>query len=151
MNRTRLLVVLALASVASAVGCKKKEAAPTVAPPAPSAPVNPARASTVRVTEVQLGNALGDDKRVKVPSTAFGKTDTVFASVVTEGSAPTAELSARWTYQDGQVVNETKRAIAPNAAAGAVAVTEFSIQKPDGWPAGDYKVEISLDGKPVES
>jgi hypothetical protein len=142
MSGGKLMTVLVLAAFASAAGCKKAQA------PAPApAPVDPARAPALRVTEVQLGNALAEDKRVKAPTTSFAKNDTVFASVVTEGAAPSAELSARWTYQDGQVVNETKRAIAP----GAVAVTEFSIQKPDGWPTGDYKVEISLDGKPVQS
>jgi len=25
-------------------------------------------------------------------------------------------------------------------------VTEFSIQKPEGWPAGDYSVEILVSG-----
>jgi hypothetical protein len=29
------------------------------------------------------------------------------------------------------------------------AANEFHISKPDGWPAGDYQVEISLDDKPV--
>jgi hypothetical protein len=135
----RASVVVALATFALA-GCKKS-APPTVAPP-----VAPARAA-VHVTDVQIGTALGDDKKVKNPTTTIGKKDMVFASVATEGAATSAELSARWTYQDGQVVNETKRAIAP----GPTSVTEFSIQKPDGWPTGDYKVEISLDGKPVES
>jgi hypothetical protein len=135
----------ALALMALAVsGCKKNDQ-PTPNTQAP--PVAPARVTAVRVVDLSLGNALGDDKRVKIPSTTFNKTDTLFASVTTEGAAPSAELTARWTYQDGQVVNETKRSIAPTA----VAVTEFSISKPDGWPAGDYKVEISLDGKPVES
>ena len=48
-------------------GCKKKEAAPADAG-RPQAPVNPARVTAVRVTEVQLGNALGEDKRVKAPT-----------------------------------------------------------------------------------
>jgi hypothetical protein len=30
-------------------------------------------------------------------------------------------------------------------------VTTFHISKPDGWPAGSYKVEISLDGTVVDS
>lgn len=82
---------------------------------------------------------------MKAPTTSFSTKDTIFASVVTEGAgAAPAEMGAKWTFQDGQVVNETKRAI----AASAVAVTEFSIQKPNGWPPGEYKVEISLDGKP---
>ncbi|WP_266170273.1 hypothetical protein [Dyella subtropica] len=29
--------------------------------------------------------------------------------------------------------------------------TGFEISKPDGWPAGNYKVEISLSGQPAGS
>ena len=137
------MAALALA-IGGAAGCKKQEA-----PVPPPPPVDPARvpAAEVKVTEVQLGTALGADKRVAEAKTAFTPKDTIFASVATEGTASNAELVARWTFQDGQVVNETRRAIAP---AGKE-VTEFSIQKPDGWPAGTYKVEISLNGKPADS
>jgi hypothetical protein len=139
--RSSLVLSLALA-LAAAGGCKKAETPPT-APPSAGTPA----AAAVQVTEVEVGNALGPDKRVRTPMTTFSPKDVIMASVVTQGSAPSIELSARWTYQDGQVVNETKRSIAP---AGTVA-TEFSIQKPDGWPVGAYKVEISLDGRPVQS
>jgi hypothetical protein len=30
-------------------------------------------------------------------------------------------------------------------------VTDFQISKPDGWPTGKYKVEVSLDGAAVQS
>jgi hypothetical protein len=140
----RLAAACALGALALGAGCKKQQPPPTAPPP----PVNPERAVVgVKVTEVQLGKALGADKRVTEPLTSFAPKDTIFASVVTEGSATAAELTARWTFQDGQLVNETKRSIAP----GAKEVTEFSIQKPDGWPAGTYKVEILLDGKPADS
>jgi len=33
----------------------------------------------------------------------------------------------------------------PSVATGA-AVTEFPIQKPEGWPAGDYRVDILVSG-----
>jgi hypothetical protein len=135
------LVIGLFASAGAA--CKKKETVPPMqAPPAPAAPT-----AAVRVTEVQVGKALGPDKRVEAPVEAFSTKDVIFASVVTEGTAPAAELTARWTFQDGQVVNETKRSIAPSAKD----ITEFSIQKPDGWPVGQYTVAIMLDGKPVES
>jgi hypothetical protein len=146
-----LVAALAACAFIGAAGCKKKEAPPTTQT---APPVAPARVETIRVTEVQLGNALGEDKRVKTQMTSFSPKDTVFAAVVTEGASPGTELVARWTYQDGQIVNETKRPIAPAAApggAGTVAVTEFSIQKPDGWPPGEYKVEISADGKPLQT
>jgi hypothetical protein len=139
--RPSLVLPLALA-LAAAGGCKKAETPPPAPPPA-----EPPAAAAVQVTEVQVGNALGPDKRVRTPMTTFSPKDVIMASVVTQGTAPSIELSARWTYQDGQVVNETKRSVAPS---GTVA-TEFSIQKPDGWPVGAYKVEISLDGRPVQS
>jgi hypothetical protein len=142
-GRWQALAVSAALGLGGVVaGCKKEQPAqpPIQAPPAPAA-------TAVRVTEVQVGKALGPDKRVQTPLESFSTKDVIFATVVTEGTAPSAELTARWTYQDGQVVNETKRSIAPTAKD----VTEFSIQKPDGWPVGQYTVAISLDGKTVES
>jgi hypothetical protein len=147
MSATRSRTTWIVAALALAIGgaaCKK--AAPP-APPAPP-PVDPARvpAAEVKITEVQLGSALGADKRVAEAKTAFATKDTIFASVATEGTGNT-EVAAKWTFQDGQVVNETKK----NLVLGGKEVTEFSIQKPDGWPAGTYKVEISLNGKPADS
>jgi hypothetical protein len=140
----RLLMGALAIGVLAGGACKKEQPAqpPIQAPPAGSAPT-----AAVRVTEVQLGKTLGPDKRVQEPAEQFSTKDVIFASVVTEGTAPAAELTARWTFQDGQVVNETKRSIAPAAKE----ITEFSIQKPDGWPVGQYTVAILLDGKPVES
>ena len=51
-------------------------------------------------------------------------------------------LSARWTYEDGQLVSEGSETIAPTGPAA----TEFHIAKPDGWPPGNYRVEISANG-----
>jgi hypothetical protein len=134
-------MALALGALSAALACKKAPPAAPTAPPGQTA-------AAVRVTEVQIGNELGQDKRVKAPKSEFSSKDVIFASVVTEGSAPSAELTARWTFQDGQVVNETKRSIAPSAPSD---VTEFSIQKPDGWPVGTYQVHISLNGQPAET
>jgi hypothetical protein len=139
-----LACVLALATLAAA--CQKKEAPAPAAEVTPSAPTGMA-APAVRVTDVQLGTAVGADKRVTDPKDRFSPKDTIFVSVVTEGSAPSATVSARWTFQDGQVVKEDSRSIAPTGTEA----TEFSIQKPDGWPAGDYKVEIRLNGQTAET
>jgi hypothetical protein len=46
---------------------------------------------------------------------------------------------------DGTPVSTDSRSIVPSGTD----VTEFSIQKADGWPKGDYKVEVTLDGAPV--
>jgi hypothetical protein len=65
--------------------------------------------------------------------------------VFTSGSSPSAELKTRFTFQDGQVVDETTRTIAPTGQA----VTEFHISKPDGFPVGKYRVEVFVNGAPA--
>src|SRR5262249_19431592 len=62
-------------------------------------------------------------------------------SVDTQGWSAPVTLTARWTYEDGQVVNESSQ----QAEAGP-ATTEFHIAKPSGWPAGSYQIEILADG-----
>ena len=106
------------------------------------APSGDAATQAVRVTDVNLGRSLNADKTVGDNTESFRPADTIYASVVTDGSSPSATLKARWTYQDGQVVDESVQTIAPTGKA----TTEFHISKPDGWPAGKYKVEVSLNG-----
>lgn len=109
--------------------------------------VVPTTSAAVRVSEVQLGRSIGADKRVTAPLTEFTPNDSVYASVVTDGSAPNATVSARWTYEDGQVVEETTQTITPSGTA----VTEFHVSRPGGWPTGRYQVQISLNGTPAQT
>jgi hypothetical protein len=104
-----------------------------------------APAGDVRITTIDLGNAIQADKRVTMATTTFNPGETVYASVATDGAAANATLTARWTYQDGQVVHESTQTIAPTGPE----VTEFHVSKPDGWPAGKYNVEILLNGTSV--
>jgi len=104
-------------------------------------------ASNVQVERVDLGKHVGNDNQVTDHSDAFTPNETIYASVVTQGSAPTAELKTRWTYQDGQVVDEVSRTIAPQGGAA----TEFHVSKPDGLPVGKYRVEVFLNGAPAAS
>ena len=153
MNRNRLSMVLAAALVGSValVGCKKKEE-PVVTPPAAETPAPmptepapaPAPAATA-VNSVDLGNTIGADNKIAAPGTSFGAKDKIYASVTTDG--PNAgKLAAKWSFQDGQVVHEESK----DVAAGPQ-VTQFQITKPDGWPVGKYKLEVSLDGAVVQT
>lgn len=154
-ERTLSLLALALAGALTLVACNKgPENAPapaTTPPPAPVATTPPPAAAPaqqgVSVTSVDLGTAVGADQKVTSPTTSFSPKDTIYAAVATTGSATSATLGAKWTYQDGQTVNDSSQTIAPTGPA----VTTFHISKPDGWPAGNYKVEISLDGNAVSS
>ena len=96
----------------------------------------------VRVSQIDMGRSLNADKTINDNTDSFKPNDAIYASIVTEGSAATATLKARWTYQDGQVVNESTQTITPTGNAR----TEFHISKPDGWPTGRYKLEAFLNG-----
>jgi hypothetical protein len=96
----------------------------------------------VRVAQVDIGRSLTADKAISDSTDSFKPNETIYASIATEGTAATAALKARWTYQDGQIVDESTQTIAPTGAAR----TEFHIAKPDGWPAGKYKLEVFLNG-----
>lgn len=142
MIRTRRMVWAAgLGAVVIGMGaCKKKEAP---APPAEAATPAPAPAPPAfAVQTIEVGKGIGADKRVTAPTASFGRQDTIYVSVATEGAAPSKTISAKWTFQDGQVVKEQSEAIAPTGPAA----TEFHISKPKPWPVGKYKVEIAVDG-----
>jgi hypothetical protein len=125
--------------------CKKKEAPP---PPAEAAAPAPAPAPPAfAVLAIEVGKGIGADKRVTAPGTTFGRRDTIYAAVATEGAAPSKVISAKWTYQDGQVVKEQAETIAPTGPAA----TEFHISKAKPWPVGKYKVEIGVEGAPAGS
>jgi hypothetical protein len=133
--RAALLPFLAVVAIA----CSK--AAPPPPSPSPYAPP-PTTAAAVKVVDVEVGRALDMDKRISDKTDSFKPTDTIYVSVTTEGSSPGATLAAHWTYQDGQVVKHDETSVAPSGKAN----TEFHISKPSGWPEGDYKVEVMLDG-----
>jgi len=126
-------------AVAGMASCKKKEPPPPpeAAAPAP-APAPPAFAAQ----GIELGKSIDADKKVTAPATTFGRRDTIYASVATEGAAPSKAISAKWTFQGGQVVKEQSESIAPTGPAA----TEFHISKKGPWPVGKYKVEVSVDG-----
>ena len=158
MNSHRLSFVFAAAliSVVALAGCKKEEPpppAPVVVEPAPvPVPTPPPVVAVASVAAVDLGNAIGADGKVTPsPTGVFAPKDTITASVTTTTSDLAATvagtLAAKWSFQDGQVVNEESKSF--NFAGPGT--TNFSISKPDGWPAGKYKLEVSLDGNVAQT
>lgn len=147
-SRIKIMVVLAAGAMLAVSACKKTEAPapqPTVPPTAPQVKVAPTVAVPFKVVSVDLGKQIGADKKVTEPVAAFAPTDTFYASVASEGAAPKVELKARWTFEDGQLVDESTQTIAPTGPA----VTEFHVAKPSGWPTGKYTLAISVDGTVV--
>ena len=147
MHIRRLFAALAVAALTLSA-CGKKEAPPPPPAPAPAPAAAPAPAPAgVSVGTVTLGSAIGADKKVANAAESFAKGDTIYASIDTTGTG-NATLKAKWTYsKDGQtaVVKEDSMTISTSGPA----THEFHVSKPDGWPAGDYQVEIFVDDKPA--
>lgn len=130
-------------------------AASTPAPPpagtasvASAASVAAPPAAPFAVAKVTLGSAVNAEHQVTRASNSFAANDrTIYASVATEGSTGGATLNAKWSYLEGQ--GQLVSSISQSIATDGPAITTFKVQNPDLWPEGKYKVEISLDGKPV--
>lgn len=110
-----------------------------------------AAASTpLSVAGLTVGSDVNAEHQVTHAANSFASNDkTIYASVATEGSSGGATLNAKWSYLEGsgQLVSNISQSIATDGPA----ITTFKVQNPDLWPEGRYKVEISLDGKPVAS
>jgi hypothetical protein len=136
--------ILALAlSMVGACGKKSQQQPATETSGGAIAPATGA----VQVADVTLGRGISADKRVANPTDSFSPRDTIAASVHTTGSAPSVTIGARWTFQDGQLVNERTETISPNGDA----FTEFHISKPSGWPTGNYTLHVLVNGQEVQT
>ena len=151
MTRSAILPLAgALAGALLLGACNRDAPAPATPPPAtqtapPPAPEPPPPAPAT-VTSVELGNAVDEENRVVTPASEFATTDTLYASVGTDGGSA-ARLTARWTYGEaGQLVRSTDA----DVPAGPQVVA-FDIQHPEGWPTGNYRVEILQDGQVVQT
>ena len=141
---SRSIASFALVIAFAFLACGRQETtapAPPAEPPPVSAPV------PFRIGAIELGSQIGADRRVLAAAETFAPTDTIYASLATEGEAKGVEIAARWSYEDGQTVAESSETV---ASAGPT-VVEFHIAKPDGWPAGRYRVDFTADGRPAGS
>ncbi len=143
----RYAVAAALLATLALAGCKKDAPAtdtaatpPPMSTPAPTtpAPMN----SAISISSVTLGTQAGADKTLTASTTQFGTRDPIIVSVATSGAAASANLHTRLLYQDGQVAGEESQAIAANG----MDTTNFTFNNANGWPAGSYTAEVSVDG-----
>lgn len=141
----RFIAGLSLATF-TLVACGRKDTETMVDS---AATAMPAPTMTPTVTVIETGKSVGANMRVTESTTTFARNDTIYLAVVTDNAPATSTLTAKWTFQDGQVVDSTTQSVAPAQAGGMTSVTQFHITKPDGWPAGTYTVEVLLDGRSV--
>lgn len=167
MKTTRQPLMLAAALVAalalSACGKSNEPASPSTPPPSATAPppmappMTPPSSATaampasgasaaVSFSSLEIGSSVDTNNNIRASGTTFAPKDNIYASVETMGSGH-ATLAAKWTYDGGQTVHEDSKMLDTMGPQ----TTAFMIGKPHGFPAGDYKVEVSLGGKPVAS
>jgi hypothetical protein len=138
--------VTALASAVLLLGvfasCKKKES--TIQDTTSAGTMTVAVDTTpIRVSDIQVGKAIGSDKKVSNQTTSFGVRDTMYVAVITDGAAKDAKVTAKWTFNGKQTVKEDSQTISPT---GGTNVTEFHVDKKTAWPKGKYTVEVMLNG-----
>jgi hypothetical protein len=170
-TRQPLILAVSLAAVLALNACGKHhdESAPSTpgAPPhAATAPtMMPAPAATAKTgagpasgmpasdaspavtfSSVEVGSTVDANNKILASGSSFSPKDTIYASVDTSGNG-NATLSAKWSDQNGQALHEDSKTLNSNGPQ----TTAFMIAKPGGFPAGKYKVDISLNGSQVAS
>ena len=99
----------------------------------------------LQVDTIQLGRSLNPDNSVAAHASTFDRKDTVYVSVLTTAGG-SGTIGVKWTYQ-GTVIDEPQRTVSYRDAAA----TAFHLVNSNGFPSGQYNVEVFIDGKPVGS
>jgi len=99
--------------------------------------------SNITARSIQVGKSLISDNSVGTLSTTFKPTDTIYASVLTDGSG-SGTIKATFTY-GGRVIAEPEKRVSMKGSGA----TEFHIAYSAGFPPGDYDIELFLNGQSV--
>lgn len=98
-----------------------------------------------KVTEVKLSNQGDTEKNtLGMPTSRFDAKDSVYAEILSEGTASEYTIYAKWIGADGTVLSDY--GIKVNEAGPKRTV--ISLSKPDGWPQGQNRIELAINGAP---
>lgn len=144
-NRIASALIVALAGTIALSACKKKEEpvaapAPVAVEPAPVAA--PAAPPAISFAGLTVGTTAAPDKSVAAV-TAFTPKDAIIASVKTDGTSSNAAITAKLTFQDGQVAGPEQ---SQSVSAAGPETTNFTFTNTKPWPTGKYKVDVTLNG-----
>lgn len=95
------------------------------------------------LANIQVGRSLNPDRSIASITTLFKPSETIYVSVQTT-EAGSGTVGVKWLFGT-QVIDEPSKQVSYDGPAS----TEFHMQNSGGFPAGDYSVEIFLDGKSV--
>ena len=96
---------------------------------------------SLKVTGMQTGRSLNSDNSVGALATTFKPSDTIYVSVLTDGTGR-ATLGAKFSHL-GRVVSEPEKKVSLKGAAA----TEFHLDYAGGIPAGEYDIEVFFEGQ----
>jgi hypothetical protein len=94
---------------------------------------------------MNLGKAVYTDQNVTAQADTFGRDDTVFLAVVSDGVDPTVVLRARWYGPDGILLQEGSQ----NVSAVGPKATAFHLDNHSGMAVGKYSVEVFVNDRPA--
>ena len=149
MRATMRGIMGVFVAAAAVAACGKKDAAPagdTLTATTATIDQPAAAPATPTLGAVTLGSAIGADKRATAPKETFGVRDTIYASVETNGTGTGQKLKAVWSKG-----TETVKTDSLMLDLSGPTVSEFHISRPRAWPAGTYRVAVSLNDGPAQT
>jgi hypothetical protein len=100
----------------------------------------------IRVSDIQAGKAVGADKRISDRATTFGVRDTIYVSVITDGTGKNVQLGIRLLFHSQREGGNPVSEVAVMPSVSGTTVTDFHLTMRNPWPKGNYKVEVTLNG-----
>ena len=95
------------------------------------------------------GAIFSDDRRGETNMEAFAPdTKKIYLTVHVEDVPNDAKLKATWFVEKAGAFNNALIASSEVTMRPQMKTASYSLDKPNiGWPPGDYKVELAIDGK----
>ena len=103
----------------------------------PSEPLN--------VVGIQTGKSLNSDHSIGTHAATFHPNDPMYVSVLSNGRGK-GTITVKWTFAGRDLQTLTKK-----VSYNGQAATDFRFVAADGFPVGDYTIEVTVDGKIIES
>ncbi|MEG3191863.1 hypothetical protein [Lysobacter sp. D1-1-M9] len=152
MSLFRVLTLALPLALLAACSSEQSEPAPPAEPAevagqAPELELPPATSQEpvdVSADAIAVGSSIGADMAVDARKQRYTTDDTIYASIPTREFDPGSQAKVYWTFEDGTTDKEETKDI----AAGAEHL-HFELSAADGLRAGDYNVQVDVDGQPV--
>ncbi|MDD5604352.1 MAG: hypothetical protein RBR99_01730 [Dehalococcoidales bacterium] len=128
---------------------------PATTPVTSHAPtITTAISNPARLTEATMANAVTDDNKPIGPNTVFEyNAEAIFCSVKLVDAPAGTSINSSWIYIEGELDGVTNYEIdSAEITVDGPQYLSFLLSKPDvGFPAGEYKLVLSIDGQVAAS